>query len=170
MYFLIEMDEEGNEKYRYNLETDKTLTRAKLVTILKRSVERPGSYNVTTGENSPHPSEGFAPGEHMDIQDLIYELQDGIAATGLDIDKSDYARIALLVSQLFKDTYGIAPRSISRPLKNNPQVWASRKQAYPPGPFMETARQAILAYCVDRMALVKQQRERKEYLDRVKGG
>lgn len=169
IYYLIEKDETGATVARYNMDTDKSLTKQKLIQLLKLAHDNPERWEVVADDDFIHPSEGYTPSEHMDASDLIVELRDEIAATGLKITKSDIARISMLLSQLFKDTYGVAPRSVSRPLKKNPQVWAARKQAYPPGPFLETARQAILAYCVERIALIEMKRDRDDYLEEIKG-
>jgi hypothetical protein len=150
MYFLIEKDEAGAVVTRYNMDTDKGLTKAKLIQLLKLACDHPGRWEVVRDGDFIHPSEGHAPAEHMDISDMVVEWRHEIDAIGYPLDKSDFARIAILVSQRFKATYHTPPRSISRPLKNNPQVWAGRKQAYPPGPFIEIARQEILVYCADR--------------------
>jgi hypothetical protein len=169
LYYLIEKDETGSIVARYNMDTDKSLTKQRLIQLLKLAHDNPERWAVVTDDTFIHPSEGYAPGEHMDASDLIVEMRDEIDKTGLKLNKSDIARISMMLSQLFKDTYGVGPRSISKPLKKNPQVWAARKQAYPPGPFLETARQAIVAYCVERMALIEMKKDRDDYLDDIKG-
>lgn len=151
MYFLEERDKHGAVINRYNLDTDTSLTKAKLVQVLKLVHDDPGRYAITLDEHAqPHPSEGIEPRDHMDVQELIAEYRKDLDATGYTLDQSDFSRIALLLSDAFQQQYGVKPRSVNRPSPHNPKIWSSRKLAYPPV-FFEAAKAVMLAYCQERL-------------------
>ena len=53
MYFLVEKDEQGEEINRVNLDTDASLTKAKLVQILKLVHDNPLKYQVLVDKDAP---------------------------------------------------------------------------------------------------------------------